>query len=117
MAGPSARFPMSEPALLLYRWPALNGDVSSMYLQPRGNMRLRVQKWGNSLALRIPAAFARETGLGPGADVSLELDGNRLIITPNSHGPYTLSGLLDGVTEENLHDAVDTGVAQGREVW
>ena len=88
-----------------------------MYLQLRGNMRLRVQKWGNSLALRIPAAFARETGLGPGADVDLELDGNRLIITPTSHGPYTLSGLLGSVTDENLHDAVETGRRQGQEVW
>jgi len=80
-------------------------------------MRLRVQKWGNSLALRIPAAFARESGLGPGADVDLELDGKRLIITPRSNGPYTLAQLLDGVTGENLHDAVDTGAAQGGEVW
>jgi antitoxin MazE len=88
-----------------------------MYLQLRGNMRLRVQKWGNSLALRIPAAFARETRLGPGAEVDLELDGKRLIITPRSHGPFTLSGLLDRVTDENLHRAVDTGGPQGREVW
>lgn len=80
-------------------------------------MRLRVQKWGNSLTLSIPAAFARETGLGPGADVNLELDGKRLIITPTSDGPFTLFGLLDGVTDENLHDVVDTGQAQGREVW
>lgn len=80
-------------------------------------MRLRVQKWGNSLALRIPAAFARETGLEPGADVNLELDGIRLIITPAPHGPYSLDQLLEGVTEENLHDAVDMGEPRGREVW
>ena len=80
-------------------------------------MRLRVQKWGNSLALRIPAAFARETGLGPGADVDLELDGKRLIVTPRSHGPYTLTQLLDEITDENLHDTVDTGGPKGGELW
>lgn len=80
-------------------------------------MRLRIQKWGNSLALRIPAAFARETGLGPGADVDLELDEGRLIITPRSSGPYVLARLLDGVTDENLHDALETGEPRGREVW
>ena len=80
-------------------------------------MRLRVQKWGNSLALRIPAAFARQTGIGSGAEVDLEMDGGRLIITPRTSGPFTLAGLLDGVTEENRHDAVDTGGPQGREVW
>ena len=80
-------------------------------------MRLRVQKWGNSLALRIPAAFARETGLGPGADVDLALDGKCLIITPRSRGPHTLAQLLDGVTDENMHVAVDAGGPRGKEVW
>ena len=88
-----------------------------MYLHLRRNMRLRVQKWGNSLALRIPVAFARETGLGPGADVDLELEGKRLIITPRASGPFTLVDLLDRVTEENRHAAVDTGRPQGGEVW
>jgi antitoxin MazE len=76
-----------------------------------------MQKWGNSLALRIPAAFVREAGLGPGADVNLHLDGVRLIITPCPPGPYSLEELLDEITEENRHEAVDTGLARGREVW
>lgn len=80
-------------------------------------MRIRVQKWGNSLALRIPAAFARQTGVGPGSEVELELEGNRLIITPTPAGPYSLAELLGGVTDENLHEAVDTGEPRGKEVW
>jgi antitoxin MazE len=80
-------------------------------------MLLRVQKWGNSLALRIPAAFVRETGLGPGANVDLQLDGKRLIITPSPGGPYSLEELVDGITEDNRHEAWDTGAPQGREVW
>ena len=80
-------------------------------------MRLRVQKWGNSLALRIPAAFARETGIGSGAEVDLTLDDGRLIITPSSVGPYSLTELLDGVTEDNRHDSVETGAPLGRETW
>ena len=80
-------------------------------------MLLRVQKWGNSLALRIPAAFVRETGLGPGAGVDLQLDGKRLIITPSPAGAYSLEELVDGITEDNRHEAVDTGAPRGREVW
>ena len=80
-------------------------------------MRLRVQKWGNSLALRIPAAFARETGIGSGAEVDLTLDDGRLIITPSSVGPYSLTELLDSVTEDNRHDSVETGAPLGRETW
>lgn len=80
-------------------------------------MRLRVQKWGNSLALRIPAAFARQTGVGSGSEVELELEGKRLIITLAPGGPYSLAELLDGVTDENLHEAVDTGEPRGKELW
>jgi antitoxin MazE len=80
-------------------------------------MRLRVQKWGNSLALRIPAAFARETGIGSGAEVDLTLEDGRLVITPPSLGPYSLTELLGRVTEDNRHDAVETGAARGRETW
>jgi antitoxin MazE len=76
-----------------------------------------VQKWGNSLALRIPAAFARQTGVGSGSEVEFELDGNRLIITPMPAGSYSLTGLLSSVTDENLHEAVDTGEPKGREEW
>ena len=88
-----------------------------MYLHLRSTMRLRVQKWGNSLALRIPAAFARETGIGSGAEVDLTLDAGRLVITPSCVGPYSLNELLDRVTEDNRHDTVETGSAQGRETW
>jgi len=88
-----------------------------MYIQMRRNMRLRVQKWGNSLALRIPAAFARQTGVGSGSEVELELDGKRLIITPTPPGSYSLAELLAGVTDETLHEAVGTGRPTEREVW
>ena len=80
-------------------------------------MRLRVMKWGNSLALRIPAAFARQTGVGSGSEVELELDGDRLVITPIPGQSYSLAELLDGVTDENLHEAVETGRPVGTEVW
>jgi antitoxin MazE len=88
-----------------------------MYIHLRRNMRLRVQKWGNSLALRIPAAFARQAGVGSGSEVELELDGERLIITPTPAGSYSLAELLSGVTDENLHEIVDTGEPKGREEW
>ncbi|NNM04686.1 MAG: AbrB/MazE/SpoVT family DNA-binding domain-containing protein [Gemmatimonadetes bacterium] len=80
-------------------------------------MRLRVRKWGNSLALRIPAAFARQTGVASGSEVELTLDGNQLIITPVPAASYSLADLLGSVTDENLHGEVDTGQPSGRESW
>ncbi len=80
-------------------------------------MRARVQRWGNSLALRIPKAFAAETALESGSEVELSLDEGRLVITPLEVPAYRLDDLLDLVTTKNLHGEIDSGPAVGREVW
>jgi antitoxin MazE len=80
-------------------------------------MKTRVQKWGNSLALRIPKSFAIEIGLQRETSVEVSLDDGRLVITPVSGPKPTLKQLLAKVTQENLHHEVDTGTAAGNEVW
>jgi antitoxin MazE len=80
-------------------------------------MRARVQKWGNSLALRIPKSFASETALGQGAEVELTLEDGRLVITPVEERRYELADLLSRVRPENLHTETDTGSSIGAEAW
>jgi antitoxin MazE len=80
-------------------------------------MKTRVQKWGNSLALRIPQSFAAEVRLTEGAAVELSLVEGKLLIQPIAQSPCTLDELLQGVTDENIHGEWDTGPAVGREVW
>jgi antitoxin MazE len=80
-------------------------------------MKTRVQKWGNSLALRIPKAFAEEAGLREDAPVELSLDGGRLVVHALAEQQPTLSELLQNVTDENLHGEWDTGPAVGKEIW
>ncbi len=74
----------------------------------------KVQKWGNSLAIRIPSAFAEQLMLKQGSEVNLLLDGNRLVIKPTRSEP-SLSTLLAQVTDENIHSEVATGEPTGRE--
>lgn len=80
-------------------------------------MKTKIQKWGNSLALRIPKAFADEVGLQKETPVEVSLDNGNLIITPVSRPKPTLDQLLAKITEENLHHEVDTGNAVGNESW
>jgi antitoxin MazE len=80
-------------------------------------MRKRVGKWGNSLAVRIPKAFASELGLEQDSAVELSLVNGQLVIAPASSTPPTLEQLLEQVTEDNVHDEVTTGPAVGREAW
>ena len=80
-------------------------------------MQTKVQKWGNSLGLRIPKAFAVEIGLANETPVDLSLVDGSLVVTPLVPTPLTLEELLAQVTEENLHGEIDTGEPVGSEVW
>ena len=80
-------------------------------------MKTRVQKWGNSLALRIPKSFAEEVGLHADTAVELSLVEGTLIVQPVTQRSLTLKQLLRGITDENLLGEWDTGLAVGKEVW
>jgi antitoxin MazE len=80
-------------------------------------MRTRVQKWGNSLAVRIPKPFAAEVGLQPDTPVEVSLVDGKLVMAPVVESGLTLEVLLARVTEHNLHREVDSGPAVGNEIW
>jgi antitoxin MazE len=80
-------------------------------------MQSRIQKWGNSLALRIPHSFAQETGLDRDVVVEISVQDGRLVIAPAFANVPTLGELLDGISPDNLHTEVETGPAQGDEAW
>lgn len=80
-------------------------------------MRTRVQKWGNSLALRIPKSFAADVGLSENAPVDLSVRDGRLVVEVEADDPLRLEDLLGGITEENLHGEWPTGPVVGRELW
>ena len=80
-------------------------------------MKTRIQKWGNSLALRIPKSFADEVGLQRETSVDVSLTDGKLIVTWVSKPKPTLKQLLSKITKDNLHHEVDTGAAAGNEEW
>jgi antitoxin MazE len=80
-------------------------------------MESRIQKWGNSLAVRIPKPFASEVGLHQDAEVELQVSKGSLVITPLKWPAYKLSDLLEDVRPSNLHREVLTGGSMGLEAW
>jgi len=80
-------------------------------------MKTRVQKWGNSLALRIPKSFASEVGLKIDSPVEVSTEDGKLVIAPVAEPQLTLKQLLAKVTPENIHHEIDTGTAIGNEAW
>ena len=79
-------------------------------------MKTQIGKWGNSLAVRIPSAFAQEAHLADGATVELSVADGRLTITPVPQS-YTLEQLIAGITPENRHAETEWGDPVGNEAW
>ncbi len=80
-------------------------------------MQTKIQKWGNSLALRIPKSFAINVNLRQNEPVDLTIDKEKIIITPIRGKEYSLNDLLESVSENNLHGELDTGTPVGKEIW
>jgi antitoxin MazE len=80
-------------------------------------MQTRVQKWGNSLGLRIPRGLAEQVGLAAGSEVNLSAEDGAMVVKPASPTPLNLDDLLAGVTADNLHRSIDTGEAIGLEIF
>jgi antitoxin MazE len=98
---------------------AVDDALLRVYLHRRYlgvSMKTRVQKWGNSLALRIPKAFAAEAGFRANGAVELSVVDGALVVQPVTPEPPTLDELLRGITDDNIPDEWDTGPAVGKEV-
>jgi len=91
--------------------------VLIVYPARRRAVQTKIQKWGNSLGLRIPRSFAHEAQVEAGAAVDLSVENGRLLIRPLRVRKYSLNVLLRKITRRNLHGEVSTGRAVGRESW
>jgi antitoxin MazE len=80
-------------------------------------MKVQIQKWGNSLALRIPKSFAVEAKIKQGSTVEVSLESGKIIVFPVAEQEFSLDELLAQVTAENLHGEIDTGGSVGQEIW
>ncbi len=80
-------------------------------------MKVQIQKWGNSLALRIPKSFALESKIKQGSSVEVSLESGKIIVFPIAENGISLDEMLAQVTPENLHGEIDTGSSVGKEIW
>lgn len=75
-----------------------------------------IQRWGNSLAIRIPKAFAEQAELDEADEVEISIEGCTITLRPAPR-KWTLEELVKGITASNRHDPVDWGKPVGKEVW
>ena len=80
-------------------------------------MRVAVQKWGNSLAVRIPRPFAEESNLREDGTVDISLRNGKLIVVPLVEPVPSLDKLVKRITSRNRHREIETGGPVGNEIW
>ena len=78
-------------------------------------MNATVQKWGNSLALRIPHSLAKDIHLHQGSAVEMAIVEGKMVVNPKGQPKYSLSQMLKRVTKHNRHSEYDWGRAAGKE--
>ncbi len=81
------------------------------------NLKVKAQKWGNSLGMRIPKIIAEELNLTDGTTLELEVDGEKLIVYQPKKNKFKLQDLLSSVTPKNIHNETETDDSVGEEVW
>jgi antitoxin MazE len=83
-------------------------------------MKVKVAKWGNSLGLRLPKAAVDATGLKPGAEVDVTIEGRDLRVRqPLPFKSYRLEDLVAEMKRlgpENEPETVDWGPDVGSEI-
>jgi antitoxin MazE len=77
-------------------------------------MHVRVRKWGNSLAVRIPKSLAEDVEVKEGTVLNLAVSEGKLVATAVKKKRLSLEQLLAKVNTKNLHDEIDFGSPVGR---
>ncbi len=80
-------------------------------------MRASVKKWGNSAAVRIPAAVLEATQVRIDEEVDIREESGRIVIEPVRDKTYKLEDLVRRISPENTHEAIDFGEREGKEAW
>jgi len=80
-------------------------------------MRVKIQKWGNSMALRIPKSFAEQISIKFGSSVDLSIQGGKIVIEPLKTEEYDLKVMVEAINESNLHNEYLSDKPKGKEIW
>jgi antitoxin MazE len=76
-----------------------------------------VKTWGNSASVRSPATVMAAARLRLNRPVDIREEEGRIVIEPIRPKRYNIGEMVASITDENLHDPIDAGPPQGREVW
>jgi antitoxin MazE len=78
-------------------------------------MKVEIQKWGNSAAVRLPVPILRDAGIALGQTMELTIEDGKLVLSPKTD--YKLEDLVAAINPENCHPLLLDDGLKGNEVW
>jgi antitoxin MazE len=78
-----------------------------------------LKRWGNSLAVRIPASVATEVAFTEGQEVDVQVQDGQVLVRPHTVIPrFSRERYLQQLRDSKLepHDEIDFGEPQGSEI-
>jgi antitoxin MazE len=92
--------------------------LRSLFKDKNMEATIKIQKWGSGLGINIPTVIANGLSLKEGLHVRVKENGSRIIIEPSKANiSYSLTDMLNEITEDNIHNSVETGTPIGNEIW
>lgn len=88
-----------------------------MYIHLINNMSTTIQKWGNSLGVRLPLDLTRRYGLRQGSSVRIVAAKENIMLEPLSAPRLSLKAMVGKISKKNLHQEFSWGKQVGKEVW
>ena len=80
-------------------------------------VEVKLKKWGNSLAVRLPKEMTNNIDLHEDSKVTLSIVDGNIVATPVKEYKITLDEMLEGITPENYGQIIDFGPPVGKEIW
>ncbi len=80
-------------------------------------MQVRVEIWGNSLAVKIPKSLAEDAKVKEAMIVDLTIRQGKIVAIMVQKRKRSLKQLLDKVNNKNRHAEIDFAACIGRESW
>lgn len=80
-------------------------------------MEARLQKWGNSIGIRIPSNILKSLNLHENDLLEILEQDDRIIISKSKNNKISLKKLFDNYKGANLAKDFEWDDARGREIW
>ena len=79
--------------------------------------KVKLQKWGNSLGVRIPKSITEDLNVGEGSELEISVLEGNIIFKPAFIVSYSLDELLSQVKKCHIPKGDDWGKPRGEEIW